>query len=128
LRHRCRHRRVGGSPRQGARSQAGHDAAATNRQYSHRMTNQPPNVGQLERKTQDRVVALFRDRLRYDYLGNWEEREGNANIEEEYLRAFLSRAGHSKKLIEKTIAELKRAAGSQITSLYDLNKAVYGLL
>src|SRR3989449_2474218 len=85
-------------------------------------------VGQLERKTQNRIVALFRDRLGYDYLGNWEEREGNANIEEEYLRAFLTRSGYSKKLIDKAITELKRAAGSQISSLYDLNKEVYGLL
>src|SRR3989441_4253897 len=92
------------------------------------MTPQTQSVGQLERKTQDRVVALFRDRLGYDYLGNWEEREGNANIEEEYLRAFLTRSGYSRKLIDRAIVELKRAAGSQITSLYDLNKAVYGLL
>ena len=48
-------------------------------------------VGQLERQTQNRIVALFRDRLGYEYLGNWEEREGNSNIEEEYLRAFLAR-------------------------------------
>src|SRR5439155_16961634 len=108
--------------------QAGHDAAVINWKHSSPMTNQPPTVGQLERKTQDRVVGLFRDRLRYDYLGNWEEREGNANIEEEYLRAFLTRSGYSSKIIDKAIAELKRAAGSQITSLYDLNKAVYGLL
>jgi type I restriction enzyme, R subunit len=92
------------------------------------MTTSSPTVGQLERKTQDRVVGVFRDRLGYEYLGNWEEREGNANIEEDYLRPFLTRAGYSKKLIDKAIAELKRAAGSQITSLYELNKAVYGLL
>src|SRR5882762_8789874 len=92
------------------------------------MTAQPQTVGQLERKTQNRVVALFRDRLRYEYLGNWEEREGNSNIEEQYLRAFLTRSGYSDKLINKAIAELKRAARSQSASLYDLNKNVYGLL
>ncbi len=92
------------------------------------MTPHAQTVGQLERKTQDRVVALFRERLGYDYLGNWEEREGNSNIEEEYLRAFLTRSGYSERLINKALAELKRAAGSQIASLYDLNKAVYGLL
>jgi len=92
------------------------------------MTDQQQTVGQLERKTQDRVVALFHDRLKYDYLGNWEEREGNSNIEEQYLRAFLTRSGYSAKLIAKAIAELKRAAGSQTAGLYDLNKEVYGLL
>src|SRR5437762_2507889 len=85
-------------------------------------------VGQLERKTQNRIVALFRDRLGYEYLDNWEEREGNSNIEEEYLRAFLARSGYSQKLIEGAIADLKRAAGKQNASLYDLNKETYGLL
>ena len=28
-------------------------------------------VGEIEKRTQARVVALFRDRLQYDYLGNW---------------------------------------------------------
>lgn len=28
------------------------------------------SVGQIEKRTQARVVALFRDRLGYDYLGN----------------------------------------------------------
>ncbi len=92
------------------------------------MTPQSPTVGQLERRTQDRIVRLFRDRIGYDYLGNWEEREDNGNIEEEYLRSFLSRSGHNSKLIDKAIADLKRTAGSQVASLYDINKEVYGLL
>ena len=37
-------------------------------------------VGQIEKKTQARVVKLFRDTLRYDYLGDWTDREGNRNI------------------------------------------------
>ncbi len=32
-------------------------------------------VGQIERATQDRVIALFRDRLGYDFLGNWGDDE-----------------------------------------------------
>lgn len=31
-------------------------------------------VGQPERATQDRVIALFRDELRYRYLGDWTDR------------------------------------------------------
>src|SRR5690242_1805718 len=85
-------------------------------------------VGQLERKTQNRIVGLFRDRLGYDYLGNWEEREGNSNIEEEYLRGFLVRSGYSKQLIDKAIKKITDAAKRQNVSLYDLNKEVYGLL
>ena len=40
-------------------------------------------VGQSERATQNRVIALFRDELGYRYLGGWTDRDGN--IEEELL-------------------------------------------
>ena len=85
-------------------------------------------VGQLERKTQDRIVALFRDRLGYDYLGNWEEREDNTNIEEAYLRSFLLHSGYSKTLINKAIDKLKKCSNRPQMSLYDLNKETYSLL
>ena len=55
------------------------------------MTSQNQVVGQLERKTQDRVVALFRDRLRYDYLGNWEDNESNSNIVDVYIRRLRTK-------------------------------------
>lgn len=31
------------------------------------------NVGDIERITQNRVVKLFKEKLGYTYLGNWEE-------------------------------------------------------
>ncbi len=86
------------------------------------------NVGQIERITQDRIVKLFRDKLQYDYLGNWENREENSNIEEEYLKNFLARSGYNERQIDKAVDELKREANRSNTSLYDLNKGVYGLL
>jgi hypothetical protein len=62
-------------------------------------------VGQIEKRTQARVVALFRDRLKYDYLGNWIDREGhegkgNRNIEPEYVLGYRAlrerdRAGYA---------------------------------
>ncbi len=86
-------------------------------------------VGQIERKTQNRIVAVFRDRLGYDYLGSWEDRENNSNIEEEYLRAYLAKTKkYSNKIIDKAITEFKKTASNQVMSLYDLNKEVYGLL
>ena len=93
------------------------------------MTNQSPQVGQIERKTQNRIVAVFRDRLGYDYLGNWEDRENNSNIEEEYLRGFLAKTEkYNDKVIDKAIAELKKIAADQQSSLFELNKEIYGRL
>jgi type I restriction enzyme R subunit len=37
-------------------------------------------VGQSERATQNRVIALFRDELGYRYLGDWTDRPDNSNI------------------------------------------------
>ena len=51
-------------------------------------------VGQLERETQNRVVKLFQEQLGYTYLGNWEYRKGNRNIEEEHLRVYLVEQGY----------------------------------
>lgn len=85
-------------------------------------------VGQKERATQNRVVKLFRYALEYTYLGNWEERPGNSNIEVDFVRAYLARQGYNAALIDRALFELLKTAGDQSKSLYDVNKAVYGLL
>lgn len=85
------------------------------------------NVGQVEKKTQDRIAKLFKERMDYTYLGSWEERE-NSNIEEELLISFLKKRRYSDILIKKALFELKRVASNQNKSLYDLNKEVYSLL
>ncbi len=74
------------------------------------------------------MVKLFREQLGYDYLGNWEDRPDNSNIEESYLRRFLKRQGYSDTLIGRALYELKKVAGDQSKSLYDRNRAVYDLL
>jgi type I restriction enzyme, R subunit len=55
------------------------------------------DVGQIERNTQNRIVKLIVERLGYDYLGDWQDRDGNSNVEEEYLRTFLNPAGLQAK-------------------------------
>ncbi len=85
-------------------------------------------VGQIEKKTQARVVALFRDRLGYDYLGNWIDRAGNRNIEETWLRPFLKTHGYDDVLIARALFEIKKVATDQSRSLYDINHTVYDLL
>ncbi len=93
------------------------------------MNNQSPQIGQIERKTQKRIVALFHDRLGYEYLGNWKEREKNSNIEEDLLRTYLHNTHkYSDKMIDKAITELQKTASNQILSLFEINKEIYGRL
>jgi type I restriction enzyme R subunit len=87
-----------------------------------------PDVGQIERKTQERLVEFFSKKLGYEYLGNWETRENNSNIEEELLIKFLKRQKYSDILINKALHELKRDALNQSKGLYDLNKDTYSIL
>lgn len=86
-------------------------------------------VGQRERLTQNRVVQLFQQQLNYRYLGNWQDRPNNSNIETDLLTHFLrDKQGYSDSLINKALYELKKSADDQSKSLYDINKAVYSLL
>ncbi len=84
-------------------------------------------VGQLERVTQNRVVKLFQEKLDYRYLGNWEERDGNSNIEEDILTDWLKKK-QSDNLIGKARDKFNKVANDQSKSLYDINKAVYSML
>ncbi len=86
-------------------------------------------VGQIERITQNRVVKLFREQLGYTYLGKWETRDNNRNIEADLLSQWLKQQGVSDTLIVKTLRELDQAAAlGEGQNLYDANKAVYRLL
>ena len=87
------------------------------------------SVGERERLSQDRVISFLQSALGYSYLGNWKDREGNANVEERLLSGWLRRQGHGEKVIQKVLFELNRAravGGSR--TLYDANREVYGLL
>jgi hypothetical protein len=53
--------------------------------------------GQVEKKTQQRAIKLFRDALGYEYLGDSTEHEGNSNIEEAYLRAYRQNLDNQQK-------------------------------
>lgn len=92
------------------------------------MTIQSPKVGQIERATQNRVVKLFEEKLGYSYLGNWEDREDNGNIEVELLESNLKKRGYSDTLISKAIFELNRVATNQIQGIYETNQEIYSML
>ncbi|MBL7713501.1 MAG: HsdR family type I site-specific deoxyribonuclease [Chitinophagaceae bacterium] len=80
-----------------------------------------------ERKTQDRIIQLFRE-LGYTYYGNWEEREHNSNVEEKYLRAFLERQDYTAALVNKAIQDTVQVAQTHAGNIYERNKNFYSLL
>ncbi|OGC91232.1 MAG: restriction endonuclease subunit R [candidate division Zixibacteria bacterium RBG_16_53_22] len=86
------------------------------------------DVGKPERATQRRIVALFLDELKYRYLGDWTDRDGNSNIEEKILSEWLSKSGYTPAQISVAIHKLRTEANNQNRSLYGNNQAVYNLL
>lgn len=64
-------------------------------------------IGQIEKQTQTRVIALFRDQMGYDHLGNWSDRPGNANIESGLLTTWLKKQGVEDLLINRALHELE---------------------
>lgn len=86
------------------------------------------DIGKPERVTQDRVVKLFDEQLGYRYLGNWQYRENNSNIEEELLVAWLKEKDYQDAQISRAVSKLKTEANNPNRSLYDNNQAVYELL
>ena len=85
------------------------------------------DVGQRERATQERVIKFFTQKLGYQFLGNWRQRD-NSNIEKEPLREYLERQNYSETAIESTVFELEKLAGDVSRTLYDTNKEFYNLL
>jgi type I restriction enzyme R subunit len=86
------------------------------------------HVGQPERATQNRIIALFRDELGYRYLGDWTDRADNRNVEEEILTTWLTKRGNSQAQISRAIHTLCTEAGNPNRSLYGNNQKVYELL
>ena len=84
-------------------------------------------VGQIEKRTQTRIVTLFKERLGYDYLGDRSDLD-NRNIEPRLLTAWLSKQGVSDALITRAMHELNKVATDTSKSIYDRNREVYDLL
>ena len=85
-------------------------------------------VGKPERATQNRVIALFREELGYQYLGDWIDREGNSNVEESLLTQWLTKNGYTPEQISRAIYMLRTEADNHSRTLYANNQAVYNLL
>ena len=58
-------------------------------------------VGQLELATQRNVIAFFQEVLGYVYLGNWQDRTNNGNVERQLLSNWLAGQGHDARLLPR---------------------------
>ena len=91
-----------------------------------------PKINEAERKTQDRILALFQDKAGLDYA-YWGDLHGqiNTNMMANRLTEWLMSAkggGHSRVIADKAVSKLIKAAGNLQQGLYKANRDVYSLL
>jgi len=85
-------------------------------------------IGKSEWITQNRVIKLFVDELKYRYLGDWTDGDGNSNVGEGLLSAWLAKRGFTPAQIGMALYKLRTEADNHSRDLYGNNRGVYSLL
>ena len=88
-----------------------------------------PRINETERKIQQHVMDLFKDKswLGYTSYGNLKEEE-NTNIRQHDLLLWLQKRGYSQLLAERAVEKLVKTAGNLQQGLCKANQDVYSLL
>lgn len=87
------------------------------------------HIGEPERTVQNRLLALFKEKLKYEYLGNYEYRTCNRNIESKLLFDYLmSTQKWSKDEAKRAITKLEKEAYCTPQNMQEKNEKVYSLL
>lgn len=87
------------------------------------------HIGEPERTVQNRLLALFKEKLKYEYLGNYEYRTCNRNIERKLLFDYLmSTKKWSGDEAKRAIAILEKEAYCTPQNMQEKNEKVYSLL
>lgn len=87
------------------------------------------HIGEPERPVQNRLLALFKEKLKYEYLGNYEYRTCNRNIERKLLFDYLmSTKKWSGDEAKRAIAILEKEAYCTPQNMQEKNEKVYSLL
>ena len=87
------------------------------------------HIGEPERSVQNRLLALFKEKLKYEYLGNYEYRTCNRNIERKLLFDYLmSTKKWSEDEAKRAITKLEKEAYCTPQNMQEKNEKVYSLL
>lgn len=87
------------------------------------------HIGEPERSVQNRLLALFKEKLKYEYLGNYEYRTCNRNIESKLLFEYLmSTQKWSEDEANRAITKLEKEAYCTPQNMQEKNEKVYSLL